>query len=136
MSEAREALLHGTITDKIIKGFYYVYNELGPGFDEKVYENALANWLRHRGFKVDQQQILVYFEGQVVGDYRADLILNDLVIVETKVLRMIAPENEAQLVNYLKATDLDVGLLLNFGPDPEFRRRVFTNEKKKHRPPF
>lgn len=137
MSEIREALLHGEITDKIIKGFYYVYNELGPGFDEKVYENALASWLRNRGFKVDQQkQVLVYFEGQIVGDYRSDLIVNDLVIVEAKVLRTIAPENEAQLVNYLKATDLEVGLLLNFGPEPEFRRRVFTNEKKKHRPPF
>jgi len=136
MSDSHSPLLHGAITEKIIKG-YYVYNELGPGFDERVYENALANWLRKQGFKVEQQkQIVVYFEGQIVGDYRSDIVVNDVVIVETKVLRTIAPENEAQLVNYLKATDLEVGLLLNFGPDPEFRRRVLTNEKKKHRPRF
>jgi len=127
----RENLLHKDITDKIIKGFYYVYNKLGYGFLEKVYENALAIMLRQYGCRVLQQEpVKVYFEEEVVGDYYADLIVNDCVIVELKAVESIAEAHEAQLINYLRATDIEVGLLLNFGPKPEFRRKVFSKACK------
>jgi len=122
---------HVEITQGIIGAFYYVYNALGYGFLEKIYENALVIELRNRGFKVEQQKaISVYYRNQVVGNYFADLLVNDLVIVEIKAVKALVPEHEAQLLNYLKATRFEVGLLVNFGPKPQRKRKIFDNERK------
>ncbi|MEK6301986.1 MAG: GxxExxY protein [Acidobacteriota bacterium] len=127
-------LRHEDLTGQIIKAFYKVYNELGYGFLEKVYENALALELESVGPRVGRQRpIKVYYLGRQVGDYYADLIVEDLVIIELKCADALCEANEAQLLNYLKATDIEVGLLLNFGPKPAFRRKIFTNDKKRHR---
>ena len=124
-------MLYSEITDKIINSFYKVYNVLGHGFLEKVYENALVIELESAGFAVLQQQnIKVYYENQVVGDYYADIIVNDLIILEIKAAEGLRDENKAQLINYLKATNKQVGLLFNFGKKPEFKRAIFSNEKK------
>ena len=125
-------MLHVDITDKIIKAFYKVNNTLGFGFLEKVYENAMAIELRKMECEVAQQKnIKVYYENEEVGDYYADLLINDLVIVELKACESLCKEHEAQLINYLKATPTEVGLLLNFGKKAEFRRKIFSNERKK-----
>ena len=124
-------MLHADITEKIIKAFYKVNNTLGFGFLEKVYENAMAIELRKLGCKVLQQKnIKVYYETEEVGDYYADLLVNDLVIVELKAAESLCEENEAQLINYLKATKIEVGLLLNFGKKAEFKRKIFSNDRK------
>ncbi len=124
-------MLHANITEKIIKAFYKVNNSLGFGFLEKVYENSMAIALKKLGCKVLQQQsIKVYYENEEVGDYYADLIVDDLVIVELKAAESLREEHEAQLINYLKATKIEVGLLLNFGKKPEFKRKIFTNDQK------
>lgn len=125
-------MLHGQITEVILKAFYKVYNTLGYGFLEKVYENSMRVELLNMDVNVKQQKnIKVYYEAEQVGDYFADLIVNDLVIVELKAAEDICEEHEAQLLNYLKATDIEVGLLLNFGTKPKFSRKYFTNDKKK-----
>ena len=119
------------LTEKIIKVFYKVYNKLGYGFLEKVYENAMMLEMRKEGIPaVSQYAIKVYYENNIVGEYFADILVADKVIVEIKAARNIAVENEAQLLNYLKATDIEVGLLLNFGPKPEIKRKVFDNSIK------
>jgi GxxExxY protein len=125
---------HQEITEKIIKGFYAVYNELGHGFLESLYEHSMAIALRELGLKVNQQApIAVYFREQLVGDFRADLLVSDAVIVEIKAARTIEAAHEAQLMNYLRATTIEVGLLMNFGPKPEFKRFIFDNERKSQR---
>ena len=122
---------HSEITEKIIKAFYKVYNTLGYGFLEKVYENAMVIELRKMGLLVSQQKrIKVYYENEEVGDYYADLLVDNSVIVELKAAKSLCEEHEAQLINYLKATDIEVGLLLNFGKKAEFKRKIFSNEKK------
>ncbi|MBA4139606.1 MAG: GxxExxY protein [Segetibacter sp.] len=122
---------HEEITNKIIKGFYKVYNTLGYGFLEKVYENALFFELKKEGLYVEKQKkIEVYYLGQLVGDYYADLIVSDLIIVELKAHECLLEEHDNQLINYLKATEIEVGLLLNFGKKPEVRRKIFDNDKK------
>jgi len=122
---------HEAITEKIIKAFYKVYNTLGYGFLEKVYENALCIELTEMGFKVERQKKhLVYYFGHIVGDYNADLLVEQLVAVELKANEYLVEANESQLINYLKATTLEVGLLLNFGKKPEIRRKLFDNDKK------
>ncbi len=122
---------HSDLTGKIIGIFYKVYNELGYGFLEKVYGNAMAIDLCELGYKVDQYKpIPVYYRGQIVGEYEADIIVNDIVILEFKAVRNLLPEHEAQLLNYLKATNIEVGLLLNFGPKPEHIRKIYDNERK------
>jgi len=125
-------LKHKDITDKILFAFFkVVFPQLGYGFLEKVYENALRIALQDLGLKVQQQaKITVYFQNQVVGDYCADLLVEDAVIVELKATSRITDDHSAQLLNYLRATPYEVGLLLNFGPKPDFVRRVFTNERK------
>ena len=124
-------LLHKDITDDILKAFYHTYNTLGYGFLEKVYENSLSHILRQLNHAVKQQYpVTVYFEGIIVGEYFADVLVDDKVIVEIKAAEGIAKEYEAQLLNYLRATDIEVGLLLNFGKKPEFRRKVYSNERK------
>ena len=128
------ALKHENLTGQIIKGFYRVYNELGYGFLEKVYENALALELDSMGLRVRwQRPIKVYYLGRQVGYYYADLIIEGVVIIELKCGEALCMAHEAQLLNYLKATEIEVGMLLNFGPKPEFRRKIFTNDKKRHR---
>src|SRR5437016_5462629 len=123
-------LLHKNITDKIIKGFYTVYNNLGFGFLEKVYENALFLELTGMGLYCEKQKpIKAHYNERVVGDYFADLIVNNSVIVELKAAEALIEEHELQLINYLKATEMEVGLLLNFGKEPIFRRKLFTNDK-------
>ncbi len=108
-------MLHAESTDKIINSFFKVYNTLGYGFLEKVYENALVIELKRAEFNILQQQnIKVFYENQVVGDYFADIIA-DQVILEIKAAECLREENKAQLINYLKATDKEIGLLLNFG---------------------
>jgi len=120
---------HSKLTEKVIKSFYKVYNTIGYGFLEKVYENAMIIELKKHGLSaVKQQPIKVYYDGKVVGEYFADLIVEDKVIIELKAKRMLTREHEAQLVNYLKATDIEVGLLLNFSVRPEFKRKVFSND--------
>lgn len=124
-------MLHENITKKIIEAYYKVYNSLGYGFLEKVYENALKIELKRTNLRVDQQKnIKVFYNEFEVGDYFADLIVEDLVIVELKAAEILCEEHEAQLINYLKATNLEVGLLLNFGKKAEFKRKVFSNDRK------
>ena len=126
--------LHSDLTSSIINAFYDVYNELGFGFLEKVYENALAIELRQRGFIVGQQApIPVWYHGQKVGAYYADLIVNECVILELKAVDCVVDDHEKQLLNYLKASDIEVGLLLNFGRKAEVRRKVFQTARK-HNP--
>lgn len=126
MNADNAKLLEADITELVIGAFYAVYRELGPGFLESVYENSLALVLRENGIAVVQQAPLrVTFHERVVGDFRADLLIGDRLIVEIKAVTKLAPAHETQLVNYLKATGIQVGLLMNFGPVPEFKRRVF-----------
>jgi GxxExxY protein len=127
-------LLHSEITDKIIKAYYAVHNKLGYGFLEKVYENAMCIELRTMGFRVDKQKpIKVFYGPDIIGEYYADIIVNDLVIIELKAAEGLAEEHERQLLNYLKATEIEVGLLLNFGVKAQFKRKVFMNTNKNPR---
>ena len=127
----KDNYIHSEISDLIIKAFYNVYNKLGYGFLEKVYENGMMIELKRLGLNAEKQkQLKVFYDEFEIGDYYADIIVNDCVIVELKAAEAICPEHEAQLVNYLKATDIEVGLLLNFGKEPKFKRRVLTSEFK------
>jgi GxxExxY protein len=122
---------HSELTEQIIGAFYAVYVALGYGFLENVYVKALMIELEGRGMKVrDESPVHVYYAGKLVGEYFADLIVNDLVILEIKATKSLAVEHEAQSLNYLKATPYEVGLLLNFGPKPETKRRSFDNNRK------
>ena len=122
---------HKELTDLIINCFYSVYNELGYGFLEKVYERSLLTELGSRNLLcLNQKPILVKYKEQGVGDYYADIIVENLVIIEVKAQSSLCEEHEAQLTNYLKATDIEVGLLLNFGVEPSFRRKIFENKYK------
>lgn len=124
-------LLHEELTDEIIKTFYEVYNELGYGFLEKVYLNSLYLELKNKGIKVEaQRKIEVYYKGVEVGEYYADLIVENLIILELKAADCIVPAFENQILNYLRGTNCEVGLLLNFGKKPEFKRKVFENSRK------
>ena len=131
ISTNQHGLRHEDLTRRVIGVFYDVYNDLGHGFLESVYENAMLIALRAAGLRAQQRQpIPVWFRGQQVGDFRGDLVVSDAVIVELKAARAIEPVHEAQLLNYLRATPIEVGLLLNFGPKPEFKRLLFDNERK------
>ncbi len=121
---------HAEITEKIIQAFYKVYNTLGHGFLEKVYENAMFIELAETNMLIERQKkIKVYYEATEVGEYFADLMVAESVIVELKAAKTLLEEHEFQLLNYLKATEIEVGLLLNFGKKPEFKRKVFSNNK-------
>lgn len=118
-------------TDEIIEAFYEVYNTLGYGFLERVYQNALYQELKRREFECKvQHPIKVRFKGQVGGEYYADILVNDCIILELKAVDTLCREHELQLINYLKGTDIEVGLLLNFGERPQIRRKLFTNDRK------
>lgn len=129
-------MLHKDITDKIIKCFYEVYNILGYGFLEKVYENALYDELNRIGLDcARQKKIEVHYKDNLVGEYYADILAEDKIIIELKAAEAICEEHEFQLINYLKATELEVGLLLNFGKKSEIRRKIFTNDRKQYSNP-
>ena len=122
---------HSEITNLIIKAYYNVYNKLGFGFLEKVYENSMMIELSKLGLKCEKQvPIKVYYFDKQVGDYYADIIVNNAVIIELKAAESLCEEHEIQLVNYLKATNIEVGLLLNFGKNAEFKRKVLTKDYK------
>src|SRR3989475_5491004 len=122
---------HKDITDKIIRFFYEVYNELGHGFLESVYERSLEIALNSLGLKVRRQiQIPVWFRGKPVGDFTADMLIEDCVLLELKAARSLDSSHQAQLLNYLRATEIEVGLLLNFGLKSELKRLIFDNPRK------
>ena len=122
---------HQNLTEDIIKIFYKVYNALGYGFLEKIYENAMMIEFRKAGVPAEAQSpIEVTYEGEIVGEHAADIIVDNKIIMELKAAKKLAEDHQAQLLNYLKATDMEVGLLLNFGPKPEISRKVFDNFRK------
>jgi GxxExxY protein len=124
-------MLERTLSNQVIHGFYKVYNTLGYGFLEKVYENALYLELINQGISCRKQYpIKVFYNEVIVGEYYADIIVEDVLIIELKAAESLAIEHEYQLINYLKATEIEVGLLLNFGKEPKFIRKVFSNERK------
>jgi len=119
--------VHLNLTDKIIKCFYNVYNELGYGFLESVYENSLFKEISKSGLKVNKQEkIDVYYKNQIVGEFYCDLLVDDRIIIEVKAVNKLDKIHEVQLINYLKATNIEVGLLVNFGRNLEFKRKVFS----------
>ncbi len=130
-SVSKSKMKYQELTENIIKAAYTVHNTLGYGFLEKVYQNALVIELAKRGIKADSEKpIKVFYEGQIVGDYLCDLIVDDKVILELKAVKELNDIHEVQLVNYLKATGVEVGLLINFGPSVKIKRRVFDNFRK------
>ena len=122
---------YNVLTERIIEIFYRVYNKLGYGFLEKVYENAMMKEFKTADIPaVSQYAINVVYEGEIIGEYFADILVDSKVIVEIKASKSLAIENEAQLLNYLKATEIEVGLLLNYGPKPDLKRKAFNNTRK------
>ena len=123
---------HLEITEKLIKSYFIVCNTLGYGFLEKVYENAMLIELRKNGLEVKcQHPITVLYESEIVGEYFADIIVNGIVVIELKAVKEISEDHECQLINYLKATNIELGLLLNFGKEAEYKRKVFMNTYKR-----
>lgn len=130
-SPLKPTMPHQDITGQIIGAFYQVYNALGYGFSEKVYENALTLELRQRGLIVEQQKpIRVYYAHECVGEFYVDLAVEHMVLVELKAVPELKPVHEAQLLNYLKSSRFELGLLLNFGPKARVKRKVFDNSRK------
>jgi GxxExxY protein len=124
-------LMYEDLTGKIIKVFYKVYNQLGYGFLEKVYQNAFYFELKNQGFDCNAQyKIDVFYFKKKVGEYFADIVVNDKVILELKAAESLIKAHECQLQNYLRATNMEIGLLFNFGEKPEFRRKIFMNKNK------
>ena len=124
-------LKHEEITRKLIGLYFQVYGALGYGFLEQVYRNAMAMAGRKAGLEIAQEvPIRVQFEGSIIGEYKADLVVNQAVIAELKACQTLAPAHEAQLLNYLKASRFEVGLLLNFGPKPQYKRMIYDNNRK------
>jgi GxxExxY protein len=136
LTQAKFTGKHAELTDAIIAVFYEVYNELGSGFLESIYHQAMKIALMEKGMEVAiEVPVSVFFRQQKVGDFRADLVVNNLVLLELKALQSIEKIHEQQILHYLKATSLEVGLLLNFGPNPQIRRSVFDNAQKNHKAP-
>ncbi len=134
MNADTRGLKHKGLTETIIGVFFEVYNELGHGFLESVYENAFAAALISRGLDVRRQiEVPVWFRGHKVGEFVADILVERSVLVELKGVRTLSPSHEAQLLNYLRATEIEVGLLLNFGIKPEFKRLAYDNSRKRVR---
>jgi GxxExxY protein len=132
--EAPLGLRYGEVTEKVLGAFYKAYNELGHGFLESVYARAMAIALREAGLSIEKEAAVpVWFRGVDVGNFRADFIVEKKVLLELKAVDHLDRQHEAQLFNYLRATDIEVGLLLNFGPRSDFRRIVLDNDKKKIR---
>jgi GxxExxY protein len=132
MNEEKADYKYQELTARVIKAFYTVYNAFGYGFLEKVYENALLIELTKLSISaIAQSPVQVFYDGKIVGEYFADILVESCLIVEIKATKNLIFEHEAQLLNYLKATNIEVGLLLNFGPKPEVARRAFNNSRKK-----
>ncbi len=126
-----ESYKHSEITDTIIGVFYDVYNDLGFGFLESVYCNALRIALLEKGIAVEHEvPVAVLFRGRNVGDFRADLVVNSVILLELKTAAAIVAAHESQVINYLRATSLELGLILNFGPKPQVRRLLLDNVRK------
>ena len=126
-----EDLVPKELIDIIISCFYQVYNDLGYGFLERVYQNALYFALMDEGLKCETEKLIkVYHNDRIVGDYRADLLVEDCVLLELKACEELNPAHETQLINYLKATTIEVGYLLNFGKKPRYSRKIFSNNRK------
>jgi len=131
MQVARRALKHSALTEKIIGAFYSVYNDLGPGFLESVYQRSMAIALLEAGLSAQMEvPVPVWFRGQQVGDFRADLVVEQIVLLELKTARAIDSSHEGQILHYLRATQIELGLLLNFGPKAEFKRFILENNNK------
>ena len=123
--------LHAEVTDVVLEVFYEVYNELGGGFLESVYHKAFAIALRQAGLAVSVEvTIPVYFRGLLIGDFKADVTVNSCVLLELKAVAALDRVHEGQILNYLRATDFEVALLLNFGPKPQFKRFLLDNQQK------
>ncbi|MCF8247640.1 MAG: GxxExxY protein [Saprospiraceae bacterium] len=123
--------LHQALTEQIIRAFYTVYNKLGFGFQEKIYENSMVIEMDKMELMCFQQfAITAFYDKIVVGNYFADIAVEETVIVEIKAVEELTKAHEAQLLNYLKATNYEVGLLLNFGPTPKVIRKIFENRLK------
>ena len=134
MNTDQHGLKHENLTDRIIGIFFDVYNELGYGFLESVYERTMLVALQNAGLKAERQvAVPVWFRGMQIGDFQADLLLENTIFLELKAARTLDKAHEAQLLNYLKATEIELGLLFNFGHRPEFRRLLFDNPRKKIR---
>ncbi len=126
-------LLHKELSDQILNAFYEVYNQLGYGFLEKVYQNALFIELKERGLNVaPQRRCVVYYKNREVGEYFSDITVNEVIILELKACNAIVKEHVSQLQNYLKSSNVELGFVLNFGPKPEFFRVVYSNNPKHH----
>ena len=122
------------LTDLAIGVFYDVYNEMGFGFLESVYRKAMRFALMDKGLTAEEEvAVAVLFRGRNVGDFKADLLVNGLVLVELKTAERLVPAHEAQVLNYLRATSLELGLLMNFGPKPQVRRLLLDNTRKQYR---
>jgi len=131
MNTDQHRYAHSELTESIIGTFYEVYNELGFGFVESVYEIAMCLALKSKGLTVERQYpVPVWFRGEQIGHFFADLVVNQSVILELKAARAVEPSHISQLLNYLRATAIEVGLVLNFGPRPSVRRLLFTNDRK------
>ena len=127
-------LKHFGVTQDVIGAFYEVYNELGHGFLESVYREAMIVALRSKNLVVEREKTVnVEFRGKIVGVFRTDLLVQNCVVAELKCARTIDSNHEAQLLNYLKATKFEVGLLLNFGVKPQFRRMIWETARSRHR---
>jgi GxxExxY protein len=134
MDGSRLGLKHEQLTEKIIGVFYDVYNELGYGFLESVYEESMGIALSDAGISIERQvPVPVWFRGREIGVFRADLLVDRKVLLELKSARSIESAHEAQLLHYLKATEVEIGLLLNFGHRAQFRRLIFDNPRKQIR---
>lgn len=128
---------HQELTKQIIGIYYHVYNELGYGFLEKVYHNAFAIELATRGYKIEKhKKVNVFYKNEIVGEYISDILVEEKLIIELKCVEYLIEAHECQLINYLRATDCEVGLVLNFGKDPQFIRKIFTNDLKKNKNRF
>ena len=123
---------HSELSEVIIGVFYEVYNELGHGFLESVYRNSLKLALLVKGLQVETEvAVPVFFRGNNVGDFRADIVVNGCLLLELKTAEAIVIAHEAQLLNYLRATNLEIGLILNFGPKAQVRRLAYDNTRKR-----
>ncbi|MGI8896841.1 MAG: GxxExxY protein [Pyrinomonadaceae bacterium] len=130
---SESVLKHRALTQKVIGVFFEVYNELGHGFLESVYQKAFELTLTSQGLRVRRKvEVAVWFRGQKVGDFEADIMVEECLLLELKAVRGLDSAHEAQLLNYLRATDIEVGLLFNFGINPEFKRLAFDNSRKYH----
>jgi GxxExxY protein len=131
MNAQGQSFRHSELTRRIIGVFFQVYGELGFGFLESVYRSAMTIGLREAGLVAEREvELHARFRGRSIGAFRADLLVEGAVIVELKAARAINSAHVAQLLNYLRCTVVEIGLILNFGPTPKVRRLVFANQRK------